>query len=112
MSLLSFREDRRIGKVDQEREGVAYGKHRLLLCLHIGSIIHYSMCVCNNSGQPAQVALVVKNQPANAGDMTPWFDPWLGKILWRGACQYSCLGKTMDRGAWRVIAHMVSKGQT
>lgn len=111
MSLLSFREDRRIGKVDQEREGVAYGKHRLLLCLHIGSIIHYFMCVCNNSGQPAQVALVVKNQSANAGDTTPWFDPWLGKISGGEHASILAWGKPWT-GAWRVIAHMVSKGQT
>ena len=39
----------------------------------------------------AQVALVVKNTPANAGDLRdrfdPWigFDPWVGKIPWRRA---------------------------
>ena len=27
-----------------------------------------------------QVALVVKNQPANAGDVRCVFDPWVGKI--------------------------------
>ena len=41
----------------------------------------------------AQVALVVKNTPANAGDLRdrfdPWigFDPWVGKIPWRRALQ-------------------------
>ena len=36
----------------------------------------------------SQVALVVKNPPANAGDiMRHWFDPWVGKILWRRAWQ-------------------------
>ena len=29
-----------------------------------------------------QVALVVKNPPANAGDMRCGFSPWVGKILW------------------------------
>ena len=33
------------------------------------------------------VALVVKNLPANAGDMRLWFDPWVWKIPWRRACQ-------------------------
>ena len=29
--------------------------------------------------------LVVKNPPANAGDMRRGFDPWVGKIPWRRA---------------------------
>ena len=28
------------------------------------------------------LALVVKNLPANAGDMRRGFDPWVGKIPW------------------------------
>ena len=78
MSLL-FRENRRVDKVDQEREGIAYGKHRLLLCLHIVSLTHYFVCVCNSSGQAAQEAVVVRDPPANARDMRPWFDPGLGR---------------------------------
>ena len=32
----------------------------------------------------SQVALVVKNLSANAGDIEDWgFDPWVGKIPWR-----------------------------
>ena len=31
----------------------------------------------------SQVALVVKNPPANAGDVRPGFSPWVGKICWR-----------------------------
>ena len=31
------------------------------------------------------VALVVKNPPANAGDMRHWFSPWVRKIPWRRA---------------------------
>ena len=34
-----------------------------------------------------QVALVVKNMPANAGDIRLRFDPWIGKIPWRRAWQ-------------------------
>ncbi|MFW9299626.1 hypothetical protein, partial [Glaesserella parasuis] len=33
----------------------------------------------------SQVALVVKNPLANAGDMRCQFSPWVGKILWRMA---------------------------
>ena len=32
-----------------------------------------------------QVLLVVKNPPANTGDMRRGFDPWVGKIPWRRA---------------------------
>ena len=36
----------------------------------------------------SQVALMVKNPPANAGDIKRLgFDPWIGKILWRRAWQ-------------------------
>ena len=35
----------------------------------------------------SQAALVVKNPPANAGDMRHRFNPWVKKILWRRAQQ-------------------------
>ena len=35
-------------------------------------------------GWASQVALVVKNLSANAGD---WFDPWVGKVSWRRTWQ-------------------------
>ena len=40
------------------------------------------------------MALVVKNLPAEAGDMRPGFDPWVGRSLGGGhgnSLQYSCL---------------------
>ena len=55
------------------------------------------------------VALVVKNPPANAGD--------LGLIPGSGRSpggengnppQYSCLEKPMDRGAWWATVHQVN----
>ena len=33
---------------------------------------------------PAQVALVVKNLPANAGDVRDGFHPWVGRGTWGG----------------------------
>ena len=36
---------------------------------------------------PSQVALEVKNPPANAGDMRGGFDPLVGKIPWKRAWQ-------------------------
>ena len=46
--------------------------------------------------------LVVKNTPANAGDV--------GSIPGEGngsPLQYSCLGNPMDRGAWRATVHEI-----
>ena len=43
------------------------------------------------------------------------FDPWVRKIPGGGngkPLQYSCLGNHMDRGAWWVIVHGVTKSQT
>ena len=37
--------------------------------------------------QASQVALVVKNPPANAGDMRHIFNPWVRKSPWRRAWQ-------------------------
>ena len=62
------------------------------------------------------VVLVVKNLPANAGQiMICEFKPWVGKIPWRGhgnPRQYFCLENPMDRGAWRATVHRVAKSQT
>ena len=52
---------------------------------------------------------VVKNPPANAGDVG-WI-PGLGKTPGGGygnPLQYSCLGIPMGRGAWRATVHRVS----
>ena len=35
----------------------------------------------------SQVALVVKNLPANAGDVREWVQSWVRKIPWRKAWQ-------------------------
>ena len=76
----------------------------------------------------SQVALVVKNLPANAGDVRdlgfhslgqedPLEDP-LGQedppLPWRRAwqpLQYSWLENLMDRGAWWSMVHRVAKRQ-
>ena len=52
----------------------------------------------------SQVALVVKNLPANAGDIRDKGDiPELGRSRGGGhgnPLQYSCLKNPMDRGDW------------
>ena len=61
----------------------------------------------------SQVALVVKNLPANAGDIRD-----VGSISGSGRSpggghgnplQYSCLENPMDRGAWQATVHRVIK---
>ena len=64
----------------------------------------------------SQVALVVKNPPANPGDARDADSiPGLGRSPGGGngnPFQDSCLGKAMDRGAWWAIVHRVAKSQT
>ena len=68
------------------------------------SISGHSFNFCRHS-KASQVALVVKNPPANARDMSREFDPWVRKVPWRRVWQpllYSCLENPMDRGAWQA----------
>ena len=62
------------------------------------------------------MALVVKNPPANAGDMRDAGSiPGSGRFPGGGhsnPLQCSCLENPMDRGAWRATVHSVSKSQT
>ena len=62
---------------------------------------------------PSQMALVVKNLPANPGDAGD-----LGSIPGSGRfpggangnpLQYFCLENPMDRGAWQVAGQRVTK---
>ena len=82
--------------------------------LHCDWHIH----LCGPPGLPGafQMVLVVKNLPANAGDIKD-----LGSIPGWGRCpggendntlQYSCLEDPMGRGAWRATVHGVEKSQT
>ena len=62
------------------------------------------------------MALVVKNLPANAGDIRHKFDPWIGKIpLEEGMATHSSILAwriRMDRGAWQATVHGVTEGWT
>ena len=64
----------------------------------------------------SQVVLMVKNSPANAGDLRD-----VGSILGSGRSsgggngtplQYCCLENPMDRGTWLATVHGVAKSQT
>ena len=64
----------------------------------------------------SQVALVIKNPSASAGDIRN-----VGSVSGWGRSpggghgnllQYSCLENPMDRGAWQATVHRVTKRQT
>ena len=56
---------------------------------------------------------MIKNPSANAGDLRDLGSiPGLGRSPGGGhgnPLQYSCLDKTVDRGAWWVTVHAVSR---
>ena len=64
----------------------------------------------------SQVALVVKNPPAKAGDVKGMgLISGLGRSPGEGngnPLQYSCLENPRDRGAWRATVHRVAKSRT
>ena len=61
----------------------------------------------------SQVAPVVKNLSANAGDVRDMCSiPGSGRSPGGGhgnPLQYSCLKNPMDKGAWRATVHKVTK---
>ena len=63
--------------------------------------------------QACQVALVLRNPPANAGDLRDTDSiPGSGRSPGEGngnPLQYSCLENPMDRGAWQATVHGATK---
>ena len=63
-----------------------------------------------------QLAPMVKNLPANAGDIRALGSiSGLGRSLGGGndkPLQHSCLGNSMDEGAWQATVHGVTKSRT
>ena len=62
------------------------------------------------------MASVVKNPPANAGNIKHTGSVPQSARTPRGgngnSLQYSCLEKPIERGAWRVMVHRVAKSWT
>ena len=62
------------------------------------------------------MALVIKNPPANAGDVRdPGSIPGSGISPGEGngnPLQYSCLENPTDRGAWQATVHRIAKSWT
>ena len=60
-------------------------------------------------------AMVARDWPAKVGDTRDeGLIPGLGRSPGVGnsnPLQYSCLGKSMDRGAWKAAVHEVAKSQ-
>ena len=53
---------------------------------------------------------IVKNLPANAEDASSIPRSGRSPRERKGnSCQYSCLGNSMDRGAWQATVHAVAK---
>ena len=83
----------------------------------MGHLEHDFLTVSWGKWGASQVVLVVKNPPANAGDVRD-----AGSILGWGwspgggghgnPLQYSCLENAMDRGAWWATVHRVAKSLT
>ena len=73
------------------------------------SLVGCRLRSCGMSGA-SQVSLVVKNPPANSGDVGlrpgPGGSPREGN---GNLLQYSCLENSMDRGAWWAAVHGVTK---
>ena len=63
-----------------------------------------------------QVALVLKNPPANAGDIRDsGLIPGSGISPGEGhgnPLQYSCLENPTDRGAWQAMVHRIAESDT
>ena len=84
---------------------------------HVPHTLHLTSTTATD-GAP-QVALVVKNPPASAGDggviKDAGFTPGLGRSPGGGQgnpLQYSCLENSMDRGAWQAMIVKTAKSRT
>ena len=82
----------------------------------LGSDPGRTECNGHERNWASQVVLVAKNPPASAGNIR---DMGLIPVLGRSpggengtSLQYSCLGSSMDRGAWRATVCEVTESQT
>ena len=83
----------------------------MCVCVYIYIYTHIYINIWDS-----QVELVVKNLPANAGNLrdTGLIPGW-GRSPGRGhgnLLQYSCLKYSMDSGAWQATVHKVAKSWT
>ena len=69
---------------------------------------------CVNYLEASLVALVVKNSPANAGDISDVGSmPGLGRSPGKGIpLQHPCLGNLTDRGVWQATVRVATESDT
>ena len=83
---------------------------------HLGDNLFFKFDANHTMKWASHMELVVKNPPANAGDIRDVDSiPGLGRSPGGGygnLLQYSCLENPMDRGAWWVTVHGVTKSRT
>ena len=83
------------------------------LCVFKPQIMLYEIDLIYGLSGASQVALVVKNPSANAGDIRDaGLIPRFGRSPGGGhgnPLQYSCLENRMDRGAWQARVQGVTK---
>ena len=83
---------------------------------HKANIKYIDFVVSLHIDWASQVPLVIKNPPANAGDLRDLGSiPGLGRSPGEGSgntLQYSCLENPMDRGIWWAKVHGVAKSWT
>ena len=96
----------------KRQHSLLFSQRENCLHLHLTLCLFFFFChkLCSTLYPTSQVALVVKNSPANAGLI-----PGLARSPAGGhgnLLQYSCLENPMDRGVWWIIVHIVSKSQT
>ena len=89
------------------------------LCSHQGQRVFSTRVLgsaLTNLSWASHVALVIKNPPANVGDIRDvGLIPAVGRSSGEGhgsPLQYSCLKNPMDRGTWWTMIHRVTKSQT
>ena len=104
------------GQIDQPHKTRAKAPRQHFSWMHSSLLSGHSRCLVNWCWGASQVALMVENQPADAGDKR---DEGLipgsrrspggrhGNLL-----QYSCLENPMERGAWWATVHRVAQSQT
>ena len=78
--------------------------------------IHLEFVINRYIPQASQVASVIKNLPADAGDIRDMSSiPELRRSPGGGngnPLQYSCLENSKERGAWWATAHGIATSQT
>ena len=73
----------------------------------------YDICIVHHGKWGFPGGSVVKNLPANTGDVGSIPGTGRSPEVGNGSVlQYSCLGNPVDRGDWQAAVHRVTKSQT